>query len=323
MKRFFSLTAVAVIGMLMFACQKIDNNEMASADYSELAGDRNAETGQGIMVDFDVTDAIITETVTYTFDKDAAAALYTTVVTGPDVVQTQGTASPAPPAPPAPAAKPINPGVVNQNKCVFFSGGQPSGDVYTQDETISTGNGPNRKVWKYTWTYTVSCPAVVAETAWTSEVTIEGVDPVIPINVTLAGLSALSSKQHPLKYSFDLGTAELPRIQDLKLTVDGVDYFPSHSIISGTDFYYKTNAGSSGNTSLLADGWASALLLGDSFAGNNGASSIVCAKTAEIAPTLGAGAHTITLTCTVKGNSGAGDASVNVTKNITIDGGCN
>ncbi len=271
------------------------------------------------MADLNVTDVVITEEATYSFDQNAAKAAYTTSAPYGLVITTGSGATQATPS--APAADPIGNNTVNQDKCVFFNGGDLPNFTYTK--TVNGTRG-----WKWTWKYNVTGAVVAPKTAWNYQVTVPGVDPEVPINATLAGLSAMSSKQHPLKFSFSLLADDgiTSRIENVKITVDGTEYPLGHTVISGTDFKYNSNAGTFGTASLLSgtDGqYASSILLNDSFTGNDAISNAICAKVDEIKPTLGVGTHTITLTATVKGNSGVASTDVSVTKTVIISGGCN
>jgi hypothetical protein len=88
------------------------------------------------------------------------------------------------------------------------------------------------------------------------------------------------------------------------------------------DFDYTSNAGTFGNTSLLSNGDARALLANDSFAGNEngGADGSALAK-AVVAPVdvfVPAGEHTVTLSGIIKGNDGFLDVPFSVSKQVTI-----
>lgn len=280
-----------------------------------------AQTGQGIMVDFQVdANYVITEEVTYHFDADAAEAYFTNgSVTGP--VITTGT-GPTQSTPAQPAPDPIKNSEVVQQKCTFFNGGQLTG--YTYKKTVNGTRG-----WKWEWTYTVNGALVEPKTAWTSTVTEPGVDPTVPINAYIAGLSVLKSTQHASKASFSLLADDniTSRVQDLKVIVDGTEIAtPASTLVSGEDFIYATNAGSNGVTSLLTQYENSSvfsILMNDSFSGNNDPSNAIRAKMDEVVTTLGEGTHSITLTGIVKGNAASAAVPISVTKTLTINGGCN
>jgi len=333
-----SILAAALVGTLV-ACNKNDAflGDSLPNDLTANATGSGTSTGQGIMVDFQVdANYVINEEMTYHFDAQKAKDEYMNVQVSsvPTAERRQGTCDKPTTTPSAPAANPIGIGDATSNKCVFFNGSTSSTVVKSYEKFVDvvTGSGSNRCVWRFTWKYDVVIKPVEKLTAWSSEITVPGVDPVVPINATIAGLSALSSKQHPLKYSFGLLADDgiSSRITDLKVIVDGNEIAaPANSIISGTDFVYTTNAGSSGSTGLLAgtDGqlasWILSSASGDTFSGNDGASNIVCAKMDQVITTLGEGTHTITVTAVVKGNSAVADASIKVTKNVTISGACN
>jgi hypothetical protein len=94
------------------------------------------------------------------------------------------------------------------------------------------------------------------------------------------------------------------------------------------DFFYKTNAGSNGLTSLLTYGAygenqdARTTLNNDSFSGNNNGGADGSALTIVFMDTvgvdLGGGDHIVTLTGTVKGNSATADLSFAVTETLTV-----
>jgi hypothetical protein len=310
------LSAGIVFAMIACKEQSLSPTEDVNNHSNAKAG---TQTGQGIMANLYVQSGyVITEAWVYQYDKDAAKAYYTgTTVTGPVITKTGTGAQPAAPA--QPAILPIGSDELNAQKCIFYNGGQ-IGYTYTRKASQPRG-------WEFTWTYTVTGPVVAPETAWTK--TVNGGEPVsAPINAQIAGLSVMSSTQHPSKASFSLLSDDglSSRITDLKVTVDGTEFPATSELISGTDFLYNTNAGSNGITSLLTpyeNRLASEILLGDSFSGNNAISNAVSATMGTITATLGEGEHTVTLTGLVKGNAASASAPISITKKITISGQCN
>jgi hypothetical protein len=287
---------------------------------------QSTSTAQSIMVDFMVdANYVIQQDITYHYNINQAAGYFVQSVSGP--VITSGTGA-APAAPSAPAPYSLTTGqlrgqVIESNKCTFFNGGALQGHTYTQTVNLSRG-------WKYTWTYVVAptVNSIAPLTAWDSEVT--GGDSVVSVslNAIIAGESVISSKQHPLKYSFGLKDKDgLSRVQDLKIFVDGVELSTANSTLeTGVDFNYFGNAGTYGNSSLLQNGDVRTILNTDSFAGNdNGGSNgddLAYARMQEISVLLKEGQHTIVLTGKVKGNDAVAETPISVTKVINISGGC-
>jgi hypothetical protein len=321
------LVFAACVAATMIACN--DKSLLPTEENTiQHSNARPNATGQGIMVDFEVdANYVITEEVTYHFDKGAAAGYFTQSVSGPVVNTGTGATQPTPAQPAAenladPGSQQNN--QLMQRRCTFYNGGTLTGWTYTK--TVNGTRG-----WRWTWTYTVtpSAGTVQPKTAWTSTVTQPGSNPVVPINAYIAGLSVLSSNQHPSKASFTLMGDDgiTSRVQNLVISVDGtpVDTVGS-TIINGTDFFYQSNAGTNGNTSLLTpyeNKMASEILTSDSFGANNDIANAICAKMDQVVTTLGEGSHTVTLTGTVKGNAASADVPISVTKTVTINGGCN
>ncbi len=154
------------------------------------------------------------------------------------------------------------------------------------------------------------------------------------VTALIAGESVLSKANQPRKYSFSIEDTDsvtgLPvsRVKNLAVSFDGALAIPATSSVSyPIDFYYVTNAGTNGNTSLLADGDARTILNTDSFAGNDnggsGGAALAAALMDPVGADLGAGDHTVTLTGTVKDNSALGSSSIAVTELIhVITPGC-
>lgn len=178
----------------------------------------------------------------------------------------------------------------------------------------------------------------------------------ININAHIAGESVISSKQYARKYSFSLLNSDgTSRVQNLVLTLNSVNADgtltpiqvanPGSTVVSNTpgstaiqtsnlgefiigsdgalDFFYNGVNGSNGNTGLLySPGDARTILNTDNFSGNNNGGSDGSALAAAVMDTVGVdigeGSYTITLTGTVKDNSGTGDLSISVTKNIVV-----
>ncbi|ARK11585.2 hypothetical protein A6C57_15310 [Fibrella sp. ES10-3-2-2] len=327
-----SLVATSLVMATLACTDSVDQRNLPSPSGAK----ESASTAQGIMADLDVTPVTITQGVVYTFNKDLAKTYYTTSApSGPTV--TSGN-NPAPATPAAPAPDPIGNNDVLKDKCIFYSGGKLPDYTYTKTVNLPKG-------WKYTYTYAVTGATVAPLTAWDSKVTGGEETAEVPVNVTIAGLSALSSKTHPLKYSFSLLADDglTSRVTDLKITITNaegtvVSETPiSSSIVNGTDFRYMTNAGTNGNyVDLIANttvtnylGYnangkmASDILLFDSFSGNNASSNITCAKGDEVKPVLGVGEYTVTLTGVVKGNAASNSTTVSVSKKVIVSGNCN
>jgi hypothetical protein len=302
------------------SCQKQQEFEVVS-DGNALDLRAAGSTGQGIMINILSSGIyIIDGSETWKFNEAAGNTLLQTTVTGPVITFGSG-AQPPTPTQPAPNL-PNNYWVSGSpfNRCIMWNGGSLPEYNYTQTVNMTKG-------WKFTWTYTVTGiqQSFDPKTAWDLESTDGGNTVTVDVGADIAGLSALTSKQHPKKYSFTLLDGYgVNRVQNLQLYVNDVlQASPGNTIESGVDFYYETNAGSNGNTSLLQDGMASALLLGDSFSGNNGPENMIWSHMDAQQFELGPGDYTLKLTGVIKGNTGSADLGFSVVKNLTISAqGC-
>jgi hypothetical protein len=247
---------------------------------------------------------------------------------------------------------PGNNDVVGENKCNFLDGAALTGATYSQVATVTascsyvsssvliTGGKPTN-IGKYnvttttiatiaTYTYTYQVTPVAASypalTAWDFVGSTGGDTALVSVNANIAGESVQSTAKVPRKYSFSLGedlTGRISRITALTVTVDGVVVAtPGSTVFANADFEYVTNSGSNGTTSLLVNGDARTILNTDSFAGNNNGGvdgkALALAMMDTVDLELTPGDHTITLTGTIKGNTGELGLAVNVTQLITI-----
>jgi hypothetical protein len=319
--------------------------------YYGLAFTAPGSTGQGIMVNLKGSGTFtIVDNKQYRFDDLAAAAYFTNTYDG--VVEVSGSPSnrcpsgsaPAAPTPPVPdplqvlnlSNEDINT-AVKQNKCKFLDGGALDPFPYTQTLTNTTGLGSTKCTWTYTYHYTVAPTQTVAPlTAWELVRETNGIAEV-DVYAEIAGESVVLWKALPKKkFSFSLRNSDgSSRVTDLALTVNGTvvaSAIPSTVLENApgampgdegaVDFFYTTNAGSNGNTSLLANGDARTILNTDAFAGNNNGGSDGKALAWAIMDTqtleLGPGDYNVVLTGKVKGNNALADISFSVTRTVHI-----
>lgn len=318
------------------------------------AAAQNAITAQSIMASLKTGSYALSETRIYKFNPDEAKAYFSNQFTGTVVLTgTQGpkqSSIPAAPAAPAPDwsvvtanGNGVGQGLAQEEKCLFLDGLALYGTTYTQTASV--------KVLKttYTWTYTYSVePVAVPEpfTAWDLfQDTSDGGTANVTIDADIAGESLVISKQfqNQPKYSFSLLAPDpldpaltVSRVTDLKVTVDGVEYPATSTVIlnapgakagdfGALDFTYFGNAGVNGNATAqlsLVNGDARTILNSDIFAGNNdgGATgeALALARMATLTVALAAGDHTVVLTGIVKGNSAVADLPISVTNTVHI-----
>lgn len=345
MRKLLGFTTLAALALALLAAPLTSTNVYAG-------GATSTTTGQGIMVNLHRTGQLaIHNNEVYAFNEATAAGYFSNALTSGPSVSCAGSPTncsvsnqPAAPAAPAPdsnqvIAPPGNPGgqgAIFQNKCTFLDGGTLTGRTYTQSVTVS---GLNTKgFFTFTWTYNVTpSPDPVAPfTAWDLVATTGDGTADVTLHADIAGESAMSSSKHTLKYSFSLldGDGISNRVSDLAITVDGGAPIPATSQIvanapgalpgdpGAVDFNYTTNAGSNGSIALLANGDARAILNNDSFAGNNNGGAdgqaLAYASMDGVHVSLAPGAHSVTLTGTVKGNSASAAISFSVNQTISI-----
>ena len=265
-----------------------------------------------------------------------------------------------PAAPTAPAIDPskvTNPGgsaVADKSRCTFLDGGLLTlTDSYQQSaqKSVSCTVSGKSKSATYTFRYTYavapdsSLSTVAPFTAWdlVSE-NGDGSSAHVDVSAFIAGESVVSKANWPRKYSFSLLESSIDpltglpvmvsRVRDLAVSFDGLNPVAVSSTYvqnapgalpgdpGALDFNYVTNAGTNGNTSLLADGDARTILNTDSFDGNQNGGSDGTALAAAVMDTvgadLGAGDHTVTLTGTVKENGALASTSFSVTQIVHI-----
>lgn len=289
----------------------------------------------------------------YRFNETTAATYFSNSQTGGPAVTCAGSptncgAANKPPAPAAPAPDPYKvngtpqaPGAVQANQCTFLDGGTLSGLNYTQSQTVPGLNGKGQ--WTFEWTYAVApttTDPVDPLTAWDLVKEVTG-PAEVPITAEVAGESVLvKNSGNWRKYSFSLTDSTTGnRVQNLALTVTDSD----HNVVSSTapgstvvtnapaaqpgdpgalDYSYATNAGSNGATNNLRSGDARTILNSDSFAGNDdggsdGSALALALMDPQTVP-LGPGSYMVTLTGTVKDNTGTASISFSIGQVVHI-----
>ncbi len=222
-------------------------------------------------------DFVLTDTEFWAYDEAEARTYFSNTQVGDPVItctpsnraNCQPANKPATPAAPPPIPQRLNP-PVNNNKCVFFSGGtlmrvRDEFRDYKQALTVDLGTGNQRVTWRFEWTYQVrvirdedgNFPTVGPQTAWV----LESTDPADGVPITASGWMAGQSTQNQtgknarFKTSHTLidgfGAARLENA-GIKLTSAGEELgrvelglpgFPNYSVNQNENFYYTTNAG--------------------------------------------------------------------------------
>jgi hypothetical protein len=300
---------------------------------------------QSIMVALDQIGPFqIVGTEIWAFDHAAAESYFTLTVSGP-VVSCQGSptacSNPAPASPGAPA--PNNgqlTATASQNSCIFWDGGALTGGSYTQFSSVNVGSGSTQRTYKYLYTYNLdpNVGSVAPQTAWTlqsSDLTV----PNATIGGYIVGLStqARSSGNWNLKASFTIndglgGT----RVTDLNAAVTDpsavTTNYPLLTTLGASNaFTYLSNAGTFGPISQLFENAAPAAIVGgtalsnggglDNFPGNNADVAETAVITPATVPLSTAGAYTVVITGTVKGNSGGLSQPFSASSSIIVDAG--
>jgi hypothetical protein len=250
-----------------------------------------SQTAQSVMVSIEgVKDAYQIEgSITWTFDRNAAETYYTNSWddNSPQVTQGQDPAQTSPGAP-TPDANKLQQHA-QAERCVFFNGGNLTGNTYTQ-----TVNGTRGWKWTYTYTIVPNVASVAAHTAWNSALESNGSVDVV-FNGFIASESYLDQSKKT-KYSFTLIDPAGSRVRDVSAQLQKQDesdnwvnvgdpliYLTEGLPILGVfptfeDFLYLGNAGHFGNaavyTKLHAYGYGpatsvSAILLEDNFVNND------------------------------------------------------
>lgn len=330
-----------------------------------------SQTAQSIMVelDYDGPAYEIVGTITWTYQRNTCAVpLYTAhagVWDGNTPTCSGSTANCAPsnqPAvPPAPAIPTTGPNSVSNHaqddRCIFFCGGNVSGWNYTQTETVPGLNGKGN--WTFTYNYTTDgAGAVAAETCWSSQVTGGSVDVGFEGFVCSESFLKQSTRN---KYSFTLLGPEGSRVSNVQVelqqfdgtnwnTVSGPVLVPETDSGTGQlpvsaateDFNYFGNGGGFGKptvlTSLHYSGGKAAnsvnnILNGindgtnsDNFAGNNNdladGKVHLATFTGQWEGLTDPGTYRTVVTGVLKGNSGQADIGFSVGSNLVVIGGC-
>jgi hypothetical protein len=246
-------------------------------------------------------------------------------------------------------------GIVGVNRCVFLDGGSLIGASYTQTADVEVGTGSSKRKYTYTYTYDVTpnSDSVGALTAWDLFQTSGDGSAHVDVVALIAGESVSVSKNLGTKYSFSLlqGDGVTVRVQDVSVSVDGgtpvlasyldetltyQDRNPA-GLTRTLDYKYTANttinglpANGTATSSLLNDALASAILNGTAgnganinvFPGNdNGGANgqaLAAVRLSGIGTDPLPGEHTITITATVKDNSGVLIGNVGVTINVNV-----
>jgi hypothetical protein len=310
------------------------------------------QTAQGIMVNLQAGgDFILTQNQLYQFNAGTATTYFDNNWDGnaPTVICTGGACGTAPAAPGAPSPNPqeVNgtpaaPGADQINECTFFNGGTLAGLSYTQTAQISTGVKGTVYTYRYTYNVVPRVTSVDPLTAWDLVNTTGGTSATINVNAQIAGESVVISNQFktPGKFSFSLleNDSVTSRVQNLVVTVTDANNNtvatanPGSTLVfdspaGSLDYAYTTNAGSNGATGFLKNGDALSILNTDVFSGNDngGANGTDLAEAImdQVRVTLTPGSYNVTLTGTIKDNTGTTSTGFNVTQQIHIIGqGC-
>lgn len=319
-------------------------------------------TAQSAMVNFNpgISAYEIEGTITWTFHRDLAETFYTNAWDGVAPVVTTGTgATQTSPGVPSPSGVELQ-NFVQQQRCIFFTGGNLSGTTYTV-----TVNGTRGWKWTYTFVITPTQPTVVAYESgtWTSRETGG------TVNVDFSGFVASESflnNSSKNKYSFTLldngvsrvsgVTAQLEKSDDdinwvavgsamdlNDLDTDGDTINDSLTVSPTTvDYSYYGNGGIFGKSgvygALHADGYKPANLVtniltgtndgtyADNFAGNNNDLSAGNVHQADFSGTFSGiseeASYRTVVSGTIKGNGGSAAQSFTVRKNTAVIGGC-
>jgi hypothetical protein len=233
------------------------------------------------------------------------------------------------------------------DRCAFWAGGALSSTSYTTTSRVNGVNGNGN------WTYTYNCsvvpnaPSFEARSAWTlaSSTTTAA---TVTLAGTLQGQSALlKSAKSAADWNYKL-SHEMSHVDELtgEAVADLVDPVATitdsnGSIVSasplaftleqGVDYFYSANAGTFGATGLLVnDANVSVIQTGlaaatdgyvDNFAGND----TTLGERAVLTPAewtfTAPGDYTLTVSGTLKGNTGAVTRSISVTSSATIFAG--
>jgi len=321
-------------------------------------------TAQSAMMDFTYDSAAyqIEGTITWTFHRNIAETFYTNVWDGNAPVVTTGTGSPQT-SPGVPAASSVAlQNFVQQQRCIFFAGGDLLGTTY--NVTVNGTRG-----WKWTYTFiiapTQTSVAAYEGGTWTSVETGGTVD--VNFGGFIASESFLNNGSKN-KYSFTLLDNSVSRVSgvtaQLEKSYDDVnwsavgnpldlnnldtngDTVNDSLAVSSTsaDYSYYGNGGIFGKSgvygALHADNYKLAnsvtqILSGtndgttyaDNFAGNDNDLAAGNVHQANFSGTFSGlseeASYRTVISGTIKGNGGSASQSFSVSKNTTVIGGCN
>lgn len=302
------------------------------------------KTGQGIMIDIkNSTDIAIVSDTIYSFDKVYATTFFNNVLNATSVA-CQGNPLTDCAAANKPATPPIPPPSQTEaenfayaQRCLFLDGGFLTATrSYRQDIFMPGLNG--RGTWRFNHEYRLS-PAysdVSPLTAWS---VYQSGNPnatfaQINLQADIAGLSANNSSRGT-KYSFSLRREDgSSRVKNLSVSVNGTQVAtPSSTLVENcpgckpgnsgaVDFLFNANAGSNGNTALLKNGDARAILNTDYFKGNDNGGfdgrALAKAVMNPVSIQLPIGTNNVSVSATVKEIDAGVSTNFTIVKQINV-----
>ncbi|MBI4299483.1 MAG: hypothetical protein HY666_06960 [Chloroflexi bacterium] len=354
-KRFIALP-LALLGILaililpLFTIAAVAKAQTAQGVFMDLKAAGTFTISDHKMYQFNIADTTLVDANGVALP---AAAYFTNTLTSGPTVTCSGSSSscsstnqPSTPTAPIPDDRKVTGpnGTCKQQQCTFLDGGTLTGSDYKQYIIVKGKNGNGS--WTFTWTYMVAPdpskdvdPAIegVQITPFTAWVLIkENTDvAIIDLGANIAGESVVKNTTKGTKYSFRLRDSYgNSRVTGLSLLVNNVTLaYPGSTLVENcpdclvgdpgaVDFYYTTNAGAKGYTTLLKNGDARTLLNTDWLAGNdNGGSDgkdLAMAVMDPLQLIVGAGTYTVTLKGTVKGTDGLANITFSVTQSVQV-----
>ncbi|OKL41587.1 hypothetical protein [Pontibacter flavimaris] len=283
------ISALMASTFMLAGCEKeMDSTDLMSSSTS--AAKAAAETAQSIMVDINVNAPAIDAEGSWKFDNVSAAAYFT----GGTAQSRNATAQ--------------------SQKCTFLNGGVLEAKSFGKNNVVVP----------------ITTVPVVPKTAWTLTSTGDGAtNSDVTVDITIAGQSVVVNKGRA-KYSFTLLDDEgNPRISDLKVMVTGQEDIidPAFAVEVGdeannclADVLYSANAGTFGRATdaLLTDMTMGEIIAQNAFSSTSACGNASVAKLDQLDYSLPAGAYTVTVTGTVKGNAGMASTPFAVTQTVTV-----